>query len=245
MRSIGIFGRIKTLEMRSLLFVAGWSLISVCCHAQGVAENPMFNTFKQGVLKDDGNCNCVAVVKSAIGTFGVNNVFRYVATDNASAKYTVRLRNEQTIILTFAELEEAKSISGFSEKAKDLLSADIRKYALFCFAVMAKRLQLSNPAYSYKTAIADINDGYELHATAALLGLQLKPLKPCSFENLSTYNHIIILNSYYTAYANTGYYDETNVPSGYAPLNDFKQYHSGSGCMFKRCNISEAFRIDE
>lgn len=220
-------------------------LLHACCLAQNAAENPLFNTFKQNTVKGDDNNNTVAVIKSAIGTFGVNNVFRYVHTDEVARKYSVRLRSEERLALTYAELEEAAAHCNLPGKAQDMLSADIRRYAIFCFAVMAKKLQLQQPALSYRSAINTLNHTYDLAAASALLGLRLKPLKPCTIGNLSGYNHIIVCNAFYTAYANSGYYDESNSPTGIASLSDFKQNHSSGGCFFGRCNINEAFRIDE
>lgn len=214
------------------------------CSAQASDENPLFNTFKQGSVQGEGNASSVAIIKAAIGTFGVNNVFRYQSTDNAGGKLVIRLRNDETITLTFAEWKQAAAASAFSEKNTDLLSYDIRKYAELCFAVMAKKLQQQNPRYNYVSALSDINDGIELSDAALLLGLKLKSLKPCTVDNLSHYNHIIVCNPYHVAYANTGYYDELNL-AGVATLEDFRQNHFGSKCALRRCNINEAFRVDE
>jgi hypothetical protein len=231
--------------MRRLLPLACFLFCTLHCHAQNAVENPLFNTFKQGSMQGEGNSASVAVIKASIGTFGVNNVFRYQTTDNVAAKYIIRLRNEETITIRFDELKQAAAASAFSEKSTDLLSADIRKYAQLCFATMAKKLQLQNPRYNFTTAISDINDGFELADAAALLGLKLKSLKPCTVDNLSHYNHIIVCNPYHVAYANTGYYDELKSQAGVATLDDFRQNHFGSRCALRRCNISEAFRVDE
>lgn len=225
------------------LFLAASLFLHTCCMAQ--SENPLFNTFKTGTPKGGSNNNAVAIVKSAIGTFGVNNVFRYVNTDDGAKKYFVRLRNDENLVLSFEELQEARAYCCFTEKARDILSADIRKYAVFCFAVMAKKMQRENPAYTYMAAINAINDNYGLAETAALLGLRLKPLKPCTVNNLAGYNHIIVCSQFYTAYANMGYYDETGNSPGMSLLADFRHNHPGNNCLFGRCNINEAFRIDE
>jgi hypothetical protein len=221
-------------------------LASYFCGAQPAAvENPLFNTFKQGNTKNEGNSATVALIKAAIGNFGINNVFRYVYTDNAGKRYNVRLRNEKRITLTFAELDQAKSLAAFKERAADPLSGEIKKYAVFCFAVMAKKLQDQYPHYSYAAAIADLNDGYELAGAASLLGLQLKKLVSCAISDLSQYNHIIVRNNYHIAYAHTGFYDECNTQAGMASLNAFRDNHAAGSCSFKKCNINEAFRVDE
>ena len=225
-----------------------WCLVMACycCPAQPSAvENPLFNTFKQGNTTNEGNSATVALIKAAIGNFGINNVFRYVYTDNGGKKYNVRLRNEKRITLTFAELEQAKGQAAFRERAADPLSGEIKKYAIFCFAVLAKILQDQYPGYTYAAAISDLNDGYELTDIATLLGLQLKKLEPCSIPNLSQYNHIIVRNNYHIAYAHTGYYDECNTQAGMAALNAFRDNHAGGSCSFKKCNINQAFRVDE
>lgn len=229
--------------MRKLFLLA--CMIPTFCVAQNAMENPLFNTFKQAATQGEGNSACVAVVKAAIGTFGVNNVFRYMTADNPASKYTLRLRNDETITLRFDELKQAGNASAFSEKSTDLLSADIRKYAQLCFAVMAKKLQLQNPGYTYTAAINDINDGFDITAATALLGLRLKSLTPCTVDNLSHYNHIIIRNHYHIAYANSGFYDEVKSQAGIASLSDFRQNHYGGKCALRRCNITDAYRVDE
>jgi hypothetical protein len=214
-------------------------------YAQTPSDNPLFNTFKQGPVKDGDNGAVVAVVKAAIGALGVNNVFVYVTNDEVKQKYIVTLRDGQNISLKYTELQEAATSAGFSEKAKDVLSADIRKYGIFCFAVMAKNLKKQAPDATYTSAIATLNKGYSVEDAAALLGLKLQRLKPCTIENLSHYNHIIVMNRYYTAYANTGYYDELNLPAGLAALDNFRQNHNGFLCKLSMCNISEAYRIED
>lgn len=218
-------------------------LLQLKALAQSPAENPLFNTFKQGLVKDGDNGAIVAVVKAAIGSLGVNNVFVYVTNDEVKQRYIVNLRNSEKIILKYSELREAGAFAGFDEKAKDILSCDIRKYAIFCYAVMAKNLKTQHDNMDYATAIATLNSGYSVEEAAALLGLKLQRLKPCSIENLSHYNHIIVMNRYYTAYSNTGYYDELNLPGGMAMLSNFRQNHNGFLCKLSLCNISEAYRI--
>lgn len=210
------------------------------------ADNLMFNCFKNTATdKTEGNCVTVAFIKAAIGTFGVNNVFRSVSREEEKKAYNIMLRNGEIILLGFDEMETAKKQSQLREKNTDLLSSDITKYAQMCYAVMAKKLQQSTTNHTFVTAMADLNDGYPVEDIAALLGLTLKPIKPVTTKELEHYNHILVKNYYYTAYAYLGYYDEVKQPDGYAPFDDIRKYHSGTPCFIKRCSINEAFRVDE
>jgi len=210
------------------------------------SDNLMFNCFKNSATeKAEGNCVTVAFIKAAIGTFGVNNVFRSVNRDEDKKQYNIMLRNGSIVLLGFGELETATSVSGLRGTNTDLLSADICKYATLCYAVMAKKLQQTVTSHTFATALADLGDGYPIENIAILLGLALKPIKPVNTAALEHYNHIVVKNYYYTAYAYLGYYDEVKQTEGYAPLADMRKYHAGLPCAIKRCNITEAYRVDE
>jgi hypothetical protein len=208
-------------------------------------DNLLFNCFKQLVVKGEDNGTSVAFIKAAMGTFGVNNVFRNVNTDNAAKQHTILLRNGVTVVLNFAEVEEAGAAAGFMVRNNDLLSADIRRYALLCYAAMAKNLQVQRALPNYTAGIAMLNNNYPAKDIAALLGLMLKPIKPCTVEELSRYNHIMVRNNYYTSYAYLGYYDEVKLNIGFAPLEEFRKNHFGVSCAYKRCQINAAYRVDE
>ena len=149
------------------------------------------------------------------------------------------------MVLSFAEEEAATAASGFMSRNADLLSADIRKYAALCYAAMVKNLQVKDALFRYDDAINKLNNKYPVTDIAILLGLQLKPIKPCTVEELAHYNHIMVCNYYYTGYAYLGYYDEVKLPNGIAPLADFRKNHFGMPCSYKRCNINAAYRVDE
>ncbi len=229
-----------------LLLIALLSCMYAPLYAQdNPADNLLFNCFKNTAAGDtEGNSVLAAFLKAAIGTFGVNNVFRSELKENDKKQYNVLLRNGDIVVLGFAELETAEKLSGLKEGSTDLLSGDIRKYAQMCCAVMAKKLQMAN-ASTFASAVADLADGYPVENIASLLGLVLKPVKPVNVDELAHYNHIIVKNRYYIAYAYLGYYDEVKEAKGYAPLGDMHKYHSGLPCLLRRCSISEAFRVDE
>jgi hypothetical protein len=88
------------------------SVIELLCINFSRAQNPaitdtsIFNSFKQGIISirnpvrkigGGGNCASVAVIKAAIGTFGVNKVFNSVTYDQDEEMYTIVLQNEDTL----------------------------------------------------------------------------------------------------------------------------------------------------
>jgi hypothetical protein len=232
--------------MRCLLITFLLLLHAILRAQDRPGDNLMFNCFKNTATdKAEGNCVTVAFIKAAIGTFGVNNVFRSVTREDDKKQYSIMLRNGDILLLGFDEMETAKKLSPLKAGNTDLLSADITKYAQMCYAAMAKKLQKSVGYITYAAALVDLNDGYPVENIAALLGLTLKPIKPVTTKELMHYNHILVKNYYYTAYAYLGYYDEVRQPEGYAQLEDIRKYHSGTPCFIKRCSISEAYRVDE
>lgn len=231
--------------MRWLLFTLTLLLPLFLSAQDKPQDNLLFNCFKQLVLKGEDNGTSVAFIKAAMGTMGVNNVFRNHSIDAEKKQHTILLRNGKTVVLSFAEEEQAAAASGFMSRNDDLLSADIRKYAMLCYAAMAKNLQVKYALFTYTDAINKLNADYPITDIAILLGLTLKPIKPCTVEELSHYNHILVRNYYYTAYAYLGFYDEVKLTNGIAPLSDFRKNHFGMPCSYKRCNITAAYRVDE
>ena len=232
--------------MRPLLITLILFMQLYACAQEKPADNLMFNCFKNTATdKEEGNCVAIAFIKAAIGTFGVNNVFRAVSRDDNIKAYSIMLRNGEIVSLAYAELDMANKTLALKGKNTDLLSGDICKYATLCYATMAKKLQLSTSNHTFATAIADLSDGYSIGHIATLLGLILKPIKPVNVKELAHYNHIVVKNHYYAAYAYMGYYDEVSEKQGYAPLDAIRKYHAGLPCALKRCNITEAYRVDE
>jgi hypothetical protein len=177
-------------------------------------SSPLFSAFKQGIVKTQekkaGNCASVAIIKAAIGTYGVGKVFQQQLGKNGLA---VVLRDGAPVSLTPAELEMASAASAFvpGDTAQKELK-EIFNYAQLCFAVLVKRYQgLTEPAIgSYSKAIADINGGYRTEEIYKLLGLKVLPLEENpSYQTLSTHANLLIWNTAHAVYYSKGYYDES------------------------------------
>ncbi|MDI5950385.1 hypothetical protein QLS91_11550 [Flavobacterium sp. LB2P84] len=84
------------------------------------------------------NCVSIALIKAAIETFGLNNVFKVFRNGE---NYEVELRNNDTIIFTEQNLENSIRIGSFQPSkdetpSKKELYEEIKEYAQLCFAVM-------------------------------------------------------------------------------------------------------------
>lgn len=201
------------------------------------------NAFKQGIVDlpplwrigGGGNCASIAIIKSAIGTYGFDNVFKSIIVDAANKRYIIDLRDEDTTVytLSFANYEHACKKSSFILKGDDQSSKDILEFANFCFAVMA---EVKRNEYrinkSFERAINDLNKGESAVDIHAYLGLTPTKVKDVSIQNLSTLKNLIIWNPPHAVYASEGYYDEAweedsqgNKIEPIQPLNMLKEIH--------------------
>lgn len=202
-------------------------------------ENLLFNAFKQGSVKGGGNCASIALIKAAIGTFGIDSVFSYSAAPNGNS-ITVKLKNDSTIEVKYSEILEATKANGFKIKSTDPKAALIKAYADTCFAIMVKMNEIIWEYPSFKEALEGLLNGYNTPAVHDLLGLE--------FENISTdlaalraNKNIIFYNSYHAVFSSYGYYDETKSKSGYSLNENFKKNRFGYKCSWYLCDPRNAF----
>ena len=186
----------------------------------------VISAFRQG-HSGDFNCASVAVIKCAIATFGISNIFKsIIESPNA---YSVVLRNGDSVGLDKSELALAKTMNGFlllSNKA-------IFDTAQFMYAVMAK-----NAAIAAKTAqnagersvyTTDFKKNLELlHDEASttnlpiLLGLEFDYIKWRSRETTKSF---VFFNGYHAVYGTMGKFDDYGEPAELTERN-FKNHRT-------------------
>jgi hypothetical protein len=145
-------------------------------------SNKVINSFSQGFDQVNGrgvdlNCASIAIVKCAIGTFGLAAAVKVdTAADHQS--FTVTLRNQQTLSLTAQEVGEARTKSGFAL----LPGGDTVIYnkAILLYAVLAKRApgfataKLFTTCKDFDSSLAYLRAGINADNLPPLLGLALK-----------------------------------------------------------------------
>lgn len=217
-------------------------LLSVKCSAQNeIGGSILLNAFKQGKVN---NCVSIALIKAAIGTFGLENHYKIIS--KTDSVIVLRLRNGENVSLSPAEITYSITSNYFVQKNIDSLSVKIKSIADTCFAVMCKREQqlLNN---SFEIAVRRLNAGYKTSDIAHLMGLKFELVNTNSISKLSAYKHLIIYNFYHTAYSSEGAYDEALNEKGVQKLRQFKWYHKGRDNEYvpELCDIKEGYRIIE
>lgn len=199
----------------------------------------LLNAFKQG--KAYNNCAAIALIKAALGTYGVEAV---VKTEKVDSGFVFRLRNHEVVFLTQEELTCCISRSGFVQKNFDSVSIAIKRAADTCFAVMCKKQQYKDQI-TLDVAVKKINNGYKTSEIAFLLGVQFKRIQSTSSKKLAAYKHVVVYNFYHAAYSTNGVYDYTDNSLGYTSVKNFKWNHTDSSGEYYSylCDIREAFSI--
>jgi hypothetical protein len=147
--------------MRAFLFSM---LLSVGGYAQTDISG-MITCFKQG---EKNNGAAVALIKASIAAFEVGNVFKERTMANGNMEAT--LKNGTVHLLSPDELKAAKEACGFDiNSCRD--STAIR-YAIKCYAVMAKERQADVPGIDYATALRQLEGEPEISTIYTLLGLE-------------------------------------------------------------------------
>lgn len=218
---------------------------SPIANSQTSASNPFNNTtitnaFKQG--KHYNNCSSIALIKAAIGTFGLEKVFKQVLRQNDSVVF--KLRNGEQIAITPAEISYCTLNNGFILKSTDTAAIKIKNFADTCFAVMCKKEQLLDSS-TFEAAVERLNIGYKTSEISVLLGVKFKSIQPLNLKNLSRYEHIIIYNYYHAAYATNGIYDEPLNKTGLEKIGKFPSNHLGKDYEYipYLCEIREGYDL--
>lgn len=215
-----------------------------------VTENELFNTFKQDLVHfqgwlskfgGGGNCASIALIKSSIGTFGINGVFKEVKVDSINEIIYVTRRDDKVIDLNFDRLENGKDHFFITSK-KDEKSILISEYAKFCFAVMCRAKQLNmgyDKKYFYR-GVDKLNKGQATIDIYKLLGLKKKTIEDLSIENISKFKNVVLWNSPHAVYSSSGNYDEffRGTKTGIEPLKKLGKFHCKKG---SKCPITGAY----
>jgi hypothetical protein len=228
-----------------ILFV----LCSIAAQAQlSRGDTLLFNSFKQDEVKvpaaSGGNCVSIALIKTAIGTFGLGKVFG-LKTDSVKQIYQVTLRNGKVLQLSFDEVASATQKAHFFLKIKTAESVAVYNYANLCFAVMCKKLQAdTNITLTYEQAVDRLNEGYVTLNIPELLGIKITRIMDLSLENLKAYRNLVVWYEAHTVYYSLGYYDEESYKySGIVPLEEFHHCYFTQR-LLRKCHPEGAFSLN-
>lgn len=125
---------------------------SISYAEQEPKDTLLFNAFKQGEVDGGGNCSSIALIKAAIGTFGIGNVFNYsnVPGDNM---IVVKLRNDSMLSVKYVDISDPIKNNGFKMKAEGQEAKRIKEYADTCFTVLVKMNQIMRNQTTYKRSL--------------------------------------------------------------------------------------------
>jgi hypothetical protein len=184
----------------------------------------IFPAFYQGVYEDStgaGNCASIALIKAAIYTFGFE-VFEYTLQND---KYSVKLKNDDTVQFSVTELDFAKSQSSFilsdtDSQEEESAFNEILEYAYLCFATICKMVQIHGDYSqrfsklitpdSFEQAVETINDGTTTPEVYELLGLEknVSPIYRYKVkQHVSDDCGMVIWTTGHAMFAADGYFD--------------------------------------
>ena len=137
-----------------LLFII---LVGICCQLSAqeikkVDSDVLFTCYKQG---KSGDCVSVGITKAAICVFGINGVFKERIIDATHTEVT--LKNGKKYTLLKEEFEMADTAMHI-KLGKDG-DQEIMRYAIKCFAVMAKVKQDLESIPTFEEAIHKLQHG--------------------------------------------------------------------------------------
>lgn len=243
--------------MKTLIFVTLLLLTKISASSQitQVTEQQLFGAFKQDFVKfqgiiqklkpGGGNCASIALIKAAIGTFGVNGVFKNVSIDSANRIVNVTLQDNSLVDLNFDRLKNGKEYFFIEKIGTDETSKMIADYARFCFAVMCRKKQMIKGYNKYGKAVDKLNKGQDASEIYKLLGLKKEQIEDFSIDNLKNYRNVVTYNVPHAVYSSSGNYDEffkDNSAGGQyisiQPLDKLSTIHCRSGST---CSITGAY----
>jgi hypothetical protein len=144
-------------------------LLFIFCSSLSYAQTDisgMITCFRQGDKKD--NAVAIALIKASIAAFEVGSVFKEKVMSNGSLEIT--LKNGNVHVLTPEELREAEAAAGF--ELNDCKTDKPLKYAIKCYAAMAKQRQADVPGSDYASALKYLDGEAEVSSIYTLLGLE-------------------------------------------------------------------------
>ena len=201
-----------------------------------INDTLLINVFKQS--KRYNNCSSIALIKAAMGTFGISALYKQSFTaDSNSIVFT--LRNREVVTVEKKEIHFSVMNNGFIAKHDR-----IKSIADTCFAIMCKKQQLKDSS-NFEAAVGKLNSGYITLNIASLLGIGFKRINATSIKTLSKFKHIVVYNYYHAAYSSNGMYDESVSKTGMERLRNFKWNHLGKDYTYisELCDIKEGLEI--
>ncbi|MBB6330862.1 hypothetical protein HNP24_001812 [Chryseobacterium sediminis] len=119
------------------------------------------------------NCASIALIKAAIGTFGLNNIFQL---EESPDKFVASLRDGTKVSFCRADLVLSKKVGSFQKSRnasaeKELLYTAIREYEELCFAVMVAKYNLDNSINSFEKSLTSLSNGANARFVSQYLGL--------------------------------------------------------------------------
>ncbi len=216
-----------------------------------VTPDELFAAFKQDRVKfaglwtrlgGGGNCASIALIKAAIGTFGLYGVFQEVTIDPHAEEVTVIRRDGKSVVLSFERLDFGME-HFFIEVDSHPNAEETSQYSAFCFAVMCRSKQLmrgDDTKYFYR-AVDDLNKGEATSEIYKLLGVNKIDISPLTSTSLSNEKHLVLWNAPHAVYSSNGKYDEASSDSqtGIEPLHMLEKFH----CKTNQCPILGAYRL--
>jgi hypothetical protein len=90
--------------LKSLLIILFFLFFYVKIFSQSINDTTLFNSFTQGYVdvptRGGGNCASIALIKAAIGTYGLDHVFKYLV-DSSKKIFAVVLNTWESIRINF------------------------------------------------------------------------------------------------------------------------------------------------
>ena len=176
----------------------------------------IIKAFKQGIVNLEqgsslGNCASIALIKSSLEIFGLNNLYSYRFEEGI---HFISLKDNSEVIFTDEELARSNDVIGFvlntSEPDKLELYTEIYNQARLTMCVMAKRVEQIGEAGQghgdFEKALLALNDGANTEYLPKVLGLQNYFSKPKWFMS-KKYKAMMGWLSGHTVYISQGYYD--------------------------------------
>lgn len=213
--------------------------------SQAYGKNPLLQS-----KRVYGNCDAIATIKTAMGTYGIDHVLiepSSLPESNSSSEYKIVLRDGQHLSLTQSEVDTAinnpRLNSGFLLPERGGGDSKITFKANFLYSVMAKNmlnhqdLSLYKDVKNYELALTRLGQGINVSSGATdqigiLLGLKLNP---ATKEDVSTgVPYVYALRRHVVfAYGNTGDLDGTE-----ATLKEVLSAHSSAITRHRGANAN-------
>ena len=225
--------------MKIILVSIVLSILSFLSFAQ--TSDEIIKSFRQGAKEGDLNCASIAIIKCAIGIFGIDNVCK---TENIDSGYKITLRDRSIMNISKSQIQISETYSGF-DSVKD---SNIYNKAIILYAAMGMRayqlkdqVKLFTECSSYEKGLEFLHAGVGIssEAIAVLIGLKCQDI---SYESKNNKNAFIVGNYYHAAFGGNGKYDDYGSPVEITKI--FKRHRTLGGSINGRNKIGLLVLID-